>query len=213
MKKKNKEAKFSISLGLFDYINPILYGITCYFLIINLNNKMPQPFFTIFIIGTIISLLFGLTIPTVKLLVGLGKMKFKMPVNLVFFVNTGILISGTMLLKYISDINITMSILLIDAVLITLLIIYYICKKFNTIAVLTGAFGYIFLYISLITKSINDSIIISTIFYSIAIMFFVTLCGIGIKANLKNPKVHWIIEISNVLCQLLVTVGTILLFI
>jgi hypothetical protein len=38
------------------------------------------------------------------------------------------------------------------------------------------------------------------------------LCGIGIKADLKNPKVHWVIEISNVLCQFLVAMSTILLF-
>ena len=38
------------------------------------------------------------------------------------------------------------------------------------------------------------------------------LRGIGIKANLKNPKVHWIIEISNVICQFLVAFGTIILF-
>jgi len=37
------------------------------------------------------------------------------------------------------------------------------------------------------------------------------LCTIGIKANLKNPKTHWIIESSNILCQLLVAVGTLLL--
>lgn len=38
------------------------------------------------------------------------------------------------------------------------------------------------------------------------------LCGIGIKVNLKNPKVHWVIEISNVVCQLLVAIGTVFLF-
>ena len=37
------------------------------------------------------------------------------------------------------------------------------------------------------------------------------LCGIGIKANLKDPKIHWKIEILNVVCQGLVTIGTIML--
>ena len=49
--------------------------------------------------------------------------------------------------------------------------------------------------------------------YAIAILLFVMLCGIGIKANLKNPKVHWVIEMSNVLCQFLVAAATILLFV
>jgi hypothetical protein len=38
------------------------------------------------------------------------------------------------------------------------------------------------------------------------------LCGIGIKANLKKPKVHWLIEISNVICQGLVAIATLILF-
>ena len=53
-------------------------------------------------------------------------------------------------------------------------------------------------------KSSNGSVI--------AILLFVMLCGIGIKADLKNPKVHWVIEISNVLCQLLVAIATLILF-
>jgi len=43
-------------------------------------------------------------------------------------------------------------------------------------------------------------------------LLFIMLCGIGIKADLKNPKVHWVIEISNVVCQGLVAVATVLLF-
>ena len=50
------------------------------------------------------------------------------------------------------------------------------------------------------------------VLYALAILLFVMLCGIGIRADLKNPKVHWVIEASNVLCQLLVAVGTVTLF-
>ena len=42
-------------------------------------------------------------------------------------------------------------------------------------------------------------------------MLFVMLCGIGIKANLKDPKVHWVIEASNVVCQMLVAAATLIL--
>ena len=35
---------------------------------------------------------------------------------------------------------------------------------------------------------------------------------IGIKADLKDPKVHWVIEISNVICQFLVAAATVTLF-
>ena len=89
---KDKFNKFSVPLGLLDYINPIFYTVTTTTIITNLEMKMGFKVF--FIIGMIISLIFGYTIPTIKILVGLGKIKFKMPVNLVFFVNFGIFISG-----------------------------------------------------------------------------------------------------------------------
>ena len=41
---------------------------------------------------------------------------------------------------------------------------------------------------------------------------FAFLCLVGILANLKDAKVHWVIEISNVICQLSVAVAAILLF-
>ena len=90
--------------------------------------------------------------------------------------------------------------------------IYNKSKKFNTVAVMTGAIGYMLLYASLITLSLQRNIMLPIPFYIAAIVFFFMLCGIGIKADLKNPKVHWVIEVSNVMCQFLVAVGTVILF-
>ena len=104
MKKRNSN-DFSVALGLTDYINPIMYLITSITLIINLDRIMILPYNVIYIMGVIVSLIFGFTIPTVKLFVGLGKMKFSLPVNLVFYVNSGIFLSGLMLIKNILDIN------------------------------------------------------------------------------------------------------------
>ena len=81
----------------------------------------------------------------------------------------------------------------------------------NTIAVLTGAAGYVMLYTSLITLAARQSMVPSIIMYAIAILLFIMLCGIGIKANLKDPKVHWVIEASNVVCQMLVAIATLVL--
>ena len=67
------------------------------------------------------------------------------------------------------------------------------------------------LYISLITISIRNNYVLPIILYGLAIIIFVMLCGIGIKANLKNPKVHWVIEVSNVICQLLVAIASVIL--
>ena len=90
-------SRFSVPLGLLDYINPILYSITMVTITGKLFSEMGHPINVIFLIGAIISVFFGLIIPTGKVLVGLGIIKFRMPVSLVFSVNTGILISGLML--------------------------------------------------------------------------------------------------------------------
>ena len=213
MSKKKSSDNFSVALGLTDYINPIMYLITSITIITNINKIMEFPYSTIYIIGTIISLIFGFTIPTIKLLIGLGKMIFKLPVSLVFYVNSGIFISGLMLIKNIMNINMItfISIILISIILLTL--IYIKTKKFNNIAVLIGAIGYLLIYISLITKSINSNLITPVILYGIAICLYLMLIGIGLKANLKDARVHWVIEISNIICQTSVAISTILLFI
>lgn len=209
---KDKLNKFSVSLGLLDYINPILYSITIITIINNIYSIMYKPYNTILLIGAIISIFFGLIIPTGKVIVGLGIIKFRMPVSLVFCVNTGILLSGITLLKHILNINLLTILIITLTIIVLLLLIYKKNKKINTIAVLTGAFGYLMLYTSLITLSIKKHLIFPITLYSIAIILFIMLCGIGIKANLKNPIVHWIIEISNVICQLLVAIATIIIF-
>ena len=68
------------------------------------------------------------------------------------------------------------------------------------------------IYISLILLSIRKEDVIPVILYALAILLFVMLCGIGIKANLYDPKIHWVIEISNVICQLFVAAATVRLF-
>ena len=199
-------------LGLLDYINPILYSITMVTIVKNLYSLMERPYNVIFLIGAVISVSFGLVIPTGKVLVGLGVIRFKMPVSLVFCVNTGILISGLMLIRYVMNLGLPVLAILIAAAAALLFFLYAKSKKANTVAVLTGAVGYLLLYTSLITLSVRKAAALPVVLYACAIVLFMMLCGIGIRANLKNPKVHWVIEISNVLCQLLVAVSTIILF-
>ena len=209
---KEKLNKFSVPLGLLDYINPIFYSITIITIIKNIFNLLDSPYNIILVIGAAISIIFGFIIPTGKVIVGLGLIKFRMPVSLVFTVNTGILLSGLMLSKYIFGFNLIVLLIILSIIIIILSSIYNKTKKINTIAVLTGAFGYLLIYSSLIKYSIELELIIPIICYATAIILFIMLCGIGIKANLKDPKVHWKIEISNVICQFLVALGTIILF-
>lgn len=207
-----KRDNFSVSLGLTDYVNPLMYLITCITLIININKIMTLPWAIIYVIGAIISIIFGFTIPTVKLLVGLGKIKFKLPVNLVFYVNLGIFISGLTLLKNIININFIIFLTIIILSILVLLFIYIKTKKFNNIAVLIGAIGYLLIYVSLIIESLNYNLFIPVILYIIAFLIYLALILIGIKADLKDARVHWVIEISNIICQSSVALATILLF-
>lgn len=202
---------FSVALGLFDYINPIFYSITVVTILVKMLSEMRTPIHVIFAIGAVISMLFGFSIPTVKLIVGLGIMQFKMPVNLVSFVNTGILLSGIALISHVIGLTpLTLFIVLLCAAGV-IGFLWYQTGKFNTVAVLIGAVGYLMLYASLITLSIRNGVILPIILYALAICLFVFLCFVGILSNLKNAKVHWVIEISNVVCQCSVAVATLLL--
>ena len=209
--KEEKFNSFSVPLGLLDYINPICYCITMVTIIKHTRADMGQPYSLIFLIGAIISVFFGFIIPTGKVIVGLGLLDFRMPVSLVFCVNTGILISGLMLFHYVTNMSTAWLCLLIAVIAVLLILIYRKSRKINTIAVLTGAAGYLMIYASLFTLAARQCFVPSIIMYAAAILLFVMLCGIGIKANLKNPKVHWVIEASNVVCQALVAVATLML--
>jgi len=210
MKNVDKKDNFSVALGLTDYINPILYTVTCATIIANIDKVMASPWDILYILGAALSLIFGFMIPTVKLLIGLGKMKFKLPVGFVFCVNTGIFVSGLMLIKSAISTGLILGILLASFVVLGL--IYLQSRKFNNVAVLIGAIGYLLIYVSLIAKSTANGLLAPVILYALAICLFVMLIGIGIKANLKDARVHWVIELSNILCQSFVAIGTLILF-
>ena len=203
--------RFSVALGLFDYINPILYGVTVITIMIKMFGIMSTPTYILFAVGAVVSLIFGLSIPTVKLIVGLGKMQFKMPVNLVSFVNTGILLSGIALVYHVVGVKLPAMIIVLLCAAGLIGFLWYKTGKFNTVAVLIGAVGYLMIYASLIALSIRNGVILPIILYALAICLFVFLCLVGILSNLKNAKVHWTIEISNVICQCSVALATVLL--
>lgn len=212
MDKKNKMNSFSVALGLFDFINPIFYAITSITIITNYYNVMDKPVFIFVVIGCVLSMIFGLSIPTLKIIVGLGKVKFKMPVNLVFYVNTGLFITGLALLKYTFKVSPLIMTIIIVASLLVLGMLYYKSKKFNTVAVLIGMIGYVFIYMSLIKTAISVGYVLSIVLYSIAIMLMIFLVLLGCFSDLKLPLVHWTLEITNVTCQGLVALSTVLLF-
>lgn len=210
--KNDRFNRFSVSLGLLDYVNPVFYTITIITIIKNIGPLLGNPYSQIMITGAVLSILFGFIIPTGKVIVGLGILQFRMPVSLVFCVNTGILMSGLMLLKYVLHLKVFPVMVIFTAIAALLFLICRKSRKMNTVAVMVGAFGYILIYISLIILSLKKHYPLPALLYAAAIFLFVMLCGIGIRADLKDPKVHWKIEISNVICQGLVALGTIILF-
>ena len=71
---------------------------------------------------------------------------------------------------------------------------------------------YLKIMLDIIILSLAEHMILPMILYALAICLFVFLCFIGIKADLYDPKIHWLIEICNVLCQGLVALSTCILF-
>lgn len=153
---KKKFESFSVPLGLLDYGNPIFYTVTMVTIIKNMYGVMDKPFNVILLIGAIVSIFFGLIIPTGKVIVGLGIIEFRMPVSLVASVNTGILISGLMMLRHVLGLSLAVLAIILLLAIAALYKIYNKSKKFNTVAVMTGAIGYMLLYASLITLSLQD---------------------------------------------------------
>ncbi len=206
------KGNFSVGLGLLDYINPIFYTVTSITLLINLFKAMSMPMYIIYGLGVLVSLIFGFSIPTVKVMVGMGKMKFSLPINLVSYVNTGIFVSGLMLLGYTLHVNPLIYLAIIVGAALFLYLALKKSGKINTVAVLIGAIGYLLIYISLITLSIRAGVTISIVFYAIAICLYVALVTMGVKGDVMNAKLHWVIESCNICCQGCVAIGTILLF-
>ena len=83
---KKRFNSFSVGLGLLDYVNPVLYTVTALTIILNISKLMSLPYSIFYVAGAVISIIFGFCIPTVKVLIGLGRIKFKLPVMFVFLV-------------------------------------------------------------------------------------------------------------------------------
>ena len=209
---KKKSENFSVALGLTDYINPVFYTISSLLILKNMKEMMSAMDWRICLIGVIVSLIGGYIIPTGKLIVGLGLIRFVMPVPLVLFVNSGILITGLILLKTVFSISAAVTAMTAAAVIAFLIMVVKKTKKLNTAAVLTGALGYLMIYAALICLSLSRYLALPVIMYALAIMLFIALIITGIKADLYDARVHWFIEIANIICQGSVALGTFLLF-
>ena len=203
---------FSVPLGLLDYINPIFYTVTTLTILRHMGEFMGPLASRIYMAGALLSLIGGYIIPTGKLIVGLGLIRFVMPVPLVFAVNSGILVSGLVLLGTVFSLPVPVTGLLAGAIALGLVLVLKRTGKFNTLAVLTGAAGYLMIYASLIALSLGRGLPVPVALYALAVCLFAALVLTGCRADLYDARVHWFIEISNVLCQGAVALGTLILF-
>ena len=169
MSKIDPKDDFSVALGLTDYGNPILYTVTCVTLLVHMKELMPLPWAILWGLGALVSLAFGFTIPTVKLLIGLGKMQFSLPVNLVTYVKSGIFCYGIALMVNMLQLRpLTVLLIALPAALF-LGAVYVTTKKFNNVAVLIGAIGYLLIYTALITRAVTVGKTLSLVLYCMAV--------------------------------------------
>lgn len=61
---EKKFNKFSVPLGLLDYVNPIFYTVTMVTVLSRLYDVMDKPYNILLKAGAVISVFFGFIIPT-----------------------------------------------------------------------------------------------------------------------------------------------------
>ena len=200
---------FSVALGLFDYINPVCYTI---FSIIGFKyfRKLMKPhLFCIYFVGCIISLVGGFFIPTIKTLVGLGIIEWKLPVSKVIIANTGFLISGPTL--FIGTLKANRK----EGSNVRLLSIGSMSLAFyNKLIVGFGAIGMIMIYVTCAKLAIERKRYgaVAAICVSLAGTLFESVYS-NAGVNLNSAAVHWVIEIGAAITHLMLVVSAYLLFI
>ncbi len=197
--------EFNLALGLLDYLVPIIYfafGIVAFKFI---KRRVKPGFYVLYLIFTILSCIAGLTMPTVKVLIGLKLMPEAVPADKilllgVFIVNASILCSGTVLLLSTYRLALNWTLFSFSPIFF-LPLLAKTSSNINMIAVMLGLIGYILIFISIIRFCKKYSINTPLIFVGLSCLLLVFLASVGIFADVYQAYVHWIIEITNILAQ------------
>jgi len=209
-KTDSQKKGFNVALGLVDYVNPLTYSINTFLILSGARHLMGPVQFWGYLIGIIISLIIGIVIPTGKLLVGMGKIEFRLPYALFFIVNLGIMLTGVSLFAAVAGTK-----ALIIALVIILVIIFGLwamTKKFNSAIMFTGTLGYTLIYISLIMLALRAGKILPMIMFILCWCIMMGIIVMSMKVDLTNPKWHWPIEGGNIGTQIILMIGLIVLF-
>lgn len=207
---QSQKKGFSIALGLVDYINPLTFSINTFLIWNGLHAAMSMPQRVVYLIGLILALVIGIVIPTGKLLVGMGKMEFRLPFILFFLVNAGIMAIGATLLSMVASTKVLIIVLV--AIIAILAFLWISTKKFNSAVLFTGTFGYTMIYVSMAIMAVQAGKILPVVFFALACAIMYGLIIFSMKADLTNPKLHWPIEGLNIGCQILFAIGLLILF-
>lgn len=211
-KKSDKLNSFSFGLGLLDYGNPVCFAINMILIGTNLKPQMNTVQGICYLVGVIFAMGFGLAIPTIKCLVGLGKIQFKLPLACVFFVNGGIFVIGATLLSVVKALSFKVELVLLLVLIAILVAIYAKTKKPNNSALFLGSFGYAMIYSALIVLTISAGHVVPIFCFAIALAENITLVTLAITKNLMNPKLHWVIESCHIASQLVLMLGILITF-
>ena len=209
-KTDSQKKGFNVALGLVDYVNPLTYSINTFLILSGARHLMNPVQFWGYLIGIIISLIIGIVIPTGKLLVGMGKIEFRLPYALFFIVNLGIMLTGVSLFAAVAGTK-----ALIIALVIILVIIFGLwamTKKFNSAIMFTGTLGYTLIYISLILLALRAGKILPMIMFILCWCIMMGIIVMSMKVDLTTPRWHWPIEGGNIGTQIILMIGLIVLF-
>lgn len=199
---------FSLAMGLFDFINPIMYAGFFIYTFKKIRPYLKKGFYIVYVIGGFLSLCAGIMIPTVKCIVGLGLMEFSLPVKIVAFVNTGFILSGFSVfigtLKKFRNPEADKD--------VTLRSIINPYSLLNSVVVLGGAVGLVLVYISYMKIALQRKR--KSAFYVLCYSLVMTLANsfVGSAMDTSAAWVHWLIEAIAVSAHTCLFVGGILIF-
>ena len=209
-KTESQKKGFSVALGLIDYLNPVCYSINTFLIFAGVKKLMNPVQLWTYLIGIIISLILGLVIPTGKLLVGLGKIEFRLPFFMFFVVNAGIMLTGASLFSV--PVKPAVLIGALVAALAIILFMWYKTKRFNSAIMFTGTLGYTMIYAALIIFAVKAGLILPVILFALCWCIMIGIIVLSMKVDLTNPKWHWPIEGGNISCQIILMIGLLILF-
>lgn len=195
------DGRFSLALGLVDYLNVIAYACFCIVIVKFYRAKMNKSQFIMFVIGMVTSLVFAFGIPTYKVINALGLVEFIIPEFIVFFVGVGFFLSGLALFLSTCKSKGKAAIALAFG---------EAPSSFNFVAVALCVAGMMLNYVSIIKLSLQKKLKLPIILICFAIVCAIGLPLIATNFDVFSEWVHWIVEISNIACQVFLLISTIM---